>query len=353
MKFGPNHYVPVLKIKRGEKKALEMLAPAIVRYVTPLLEIVEHKPEKQIAKHLDTAFKGMAPAVAPFGRYFLDTREIATDGAAVASEAFRRALALGHPFTPITGITRTVDVAAALRVASNGIALRITRQEFENGVVPSHLPAFMTDHGLACESTDLLVDLGPVEDMIPTGISRMSEQFLRAIPDIGRWRTLTLLASTFPLSMKGVARNSHAFEDRSEWLSWRDGPYSRRRALARLPTFGDCAIQHPRGVEGFDPTKMQMSAAIRYTVDDKWLLVKGESTNTTPARVQFPRLAARLTTGSLATHFSSQDHCAGCRDMVRASSGARGFGSPEAWRRLGTAHHITRASQLIRALTWP
>ena len=41
MTFGPHHYVPVLKVKRGEKKALQCIAPGLQPKVTPLLEIVE------------------------------------------------------------------------------------------------------------------------------------------------------------------------------------------------------------------------------------------------------------------------------------------------------------------------
>ena len=40
MTFGPHHYVPVLKIKRGEKKALAAIEPSVRQRITPLLEIV-------------------------------------------------------------------------------------------------------------------------------------------------------------------------------------------------------------------------------------------------------------------------------------------------------------------------
>ena len=59
MKFGPQHYVPILKIKRGEKAALLQLAPPIQASITPLLEVAERNPLKvpTVAKHLDNAFR--------------------------------------------------------------------------------------------------------------------------------------------------------------------------------------------------------------------------------------------------------------------------------------------------------
>jgi hypothetical protein len=53
MTFGPNHYVPVLKVKRGEKSALNLLPSSVAKEVTPLLEIVERTDkEKSLENHL-------------------------------------------------------------------------------------------------------------------------------------------------------------------------------------------------------------------------------------------------------------------------------------------------------------
>jgi hypothetical protein len=350
--FNANHYVPVLKIKRGEKKALGMLSPAVRANITPLLEIVENKSGKTIGEHLDTAFDGLPQAVRGFTRFFLDAREIRSDGSSSAKDVFCRARAIGHTFTPVTGISRVVDVVAALEAATDGIAVRVTRKDFESGIIATQLPRFLVEHHLSKEHVDLLVDLGPVDNMVMAGIALLTQQFINAIPAQQQWRTFTLLASAFPLSMKGIGRNSHVFVDRMEWLSWKDTLYTRRADLERLPTFGDCAIQHPRGVEGFDPRIMPMSAAVRYALADKWLIIKGESKDTTPLKRQFPMLAAMLTEGPLSAHFAGVGHCAGCSYMVRAAQGEPGLGSPEAWRRLGTAHHITQASEQIRALVW-
>ena len=44
------------------------------------------------------------------------------------------------------------------------------------------------------------------------------------------------------------------------------------RSSTLSPTFSDCAIQHPVGVEGFNPRTMQVSASVRYALPDQWLL---------------------------------------------------------------------------------
>lgn len=347
MTFGSDHYVPVLKVKRGEKKTLELLAPSLIPNVTPLLEIVEGDGSEA---HLDRAFEGLDTAVGRFHRCFLDAREIEKAGVDGARAVFDRAEAMGIAFTPVTGISRTSDVAAALSHRRSGVAIRLTRSEFETTRVAEELLEFLRTHRLDPSSIDLILDIGAVEDMVVAGIARMTAQFLGQVPNHRDWRTFTCVSSAFPRSMAVVGSNSDTLVERSEWQAWRDHLHARRETLQRLPTFGDCAIQHPQGVEGFDPRTMQVSASIRYTLSDQWLLIKGRSTRQTPAKTQFPMLARRLVIGDLSAFFAGSDHCAGCEGMAAAAGGAPKFGSAEVWRRLGTTHHITRAVEQLRLL---
>ncbi len=355
MSFGPHHYVPVLKVKRGEKAALLALAAPLCSRITPLLEIVERKADKAptIEKHLDTAFKDLANSVRPFSRCFLDAREVAADGPTATVQVFQRAAAAGMVFAPVTGLSRTADVAAAMTHRSHGLALRLTRNEFERGGLTTAINQFLNTHGLSPEQLDLIVDLGAVDQMISAGITTLTEAFLAAIPNSTLWRTLTVSACAFPMSMGGVERHSQLLVERSEWIAWRDGLYAHRNQLARLPTFSDCGIQHPKGVEDFNPRTMQVSAAIRYTLADQWLLIKGESTKKTPPSVQFPALATSLVYGHLRDHFMESTHCQGCDLIKNAADHAPNLGSAEAWRKLGTIHHMTMVMDGLAELPWP
>jgi hypothetical protein len=273
MTFGPHHYVPVLKVKRGEKTALRQISANLRAQITPLLEIVERKPDKALAEHLDTAFKELAESVRAYPRCFLDAREIEPDGPQAAVEVFRRASNAGMAFAPVMGISRTVNVAAALGHRTHGLALRLTRAELESGNLATNVGAFLRLNELAPEELDLIIDLGAVEDLIVDGIATFTGAFMAEVPHHERWRTFTVSACAFPMSMRGVDRHSHDLVVRSDWIAWRDHLYARRHGFPRLPTFSDCAIQHPLGVEGFDPRIMQVSASIRYTLEEAWLLI--------------------------------------------------------------------------------
>ena len=218
MTFGPDHYVPVLKVKQGEKSALQRISPMHQSRITPLLEIVVREPTKTLSAHLDTAFTDLAEAIHSYARCFLDTHEIAADGLVGAEEVFRRASDAGMAFTPVTGISRTADVAPALAHRANGLALRLTRAEFERGGLTRGINNFLSEHGLAPEQLDLIIDLGGVEDLIIEGVVALTDAFMAEVPDHQRWHTLTISACSFPKSMGGIDRDSHALVE----LLWRD-----------------------------------------------------------------------------------------------------------------------------------
>lgn len=350
--FGPEHYVPVLKVKPAEKVALRLVDSPLKARMTPLLEIVGRKG-KTVEKHLRTSFKGLADSMKTYAGCLLDVRAIAPDGPAVARKAFTMATDEGIVFTPVTGLTMRVDTEAALFVAKDGVVLRLTREEFEAGGLRNNLITFMKKNNLTPQKTDLVMDLGPIDEMVVEGVTALAEAFLQEVPDHGSWRTFTLSACSFPQTMGIVDRNSHGLVDRTEWIVWRDRVYARRAELARVPTFSDCAIQHPVVAEGVDFRFIPMSAAVRYTLDEQYLLIKGESNRIAPLKDQFPLLAKKLVYGLLCSSFSGASHCKGCESVKAAADGAEGFGSLAVWRRPGTIHHLTKVLEGIAALPAP
>ena len=148
-----------------------------------------------------------------------------------------------------------------------------------------------------------------------------------------------------------IDRHSYNRLPREEWISWRDHLYANRSNGTRIPTFSDCVIQHPAGVEGFNPILMQVSASIRYTLEDDWLLIKGESTRFRAPSQQFPELAVRLVYGDLRRYYKGPDHCQGCESIKASADGAPKLGSAEVWRRLGTIHHLSMVMQGLDSLT--
>lgn len=120
--------------------------------------------------------------------------------------------------------------------------------------------------------------------------------------------------------------------------------------MARLPTYGDYVIQHPAGVEGYDPRIMPMSAAIRYTAKLKWFLLRGVTSKRMPLAAQFPALAKKLMGSG---HYYGPPHCDGSASVAACAAKKPGFGSPEVWRRIGTVHHIEVVTADLAKTVYP
>jgi hypothetical protein len=346
--FDSYHYVPILKVKRGEKQALEAMNPGLKELMTPLLELVE-RMDKTPKEHRSTALQKLAHSLNGYRRCFLDIRAIDGDGAASARALLSEAEEDGLFFTPVIGLKRPAAVIQELLAhRSKGVALRLARRDFEEGRV-EHCLEEVEALNLEPSDIDLIVDLGTIADLVLAGARRFALLFLNSVPAQEEWRTFTLSASAFPKSMGGVPSKAYALVERIEWTLWKE----LRERQGRLPTYSDSAIQHPSGVEDFDFTTMTPSASIRYAVPGDWLLIKGQSTKKVPAIEQFPELALRLVEGENASHFRGEAHCRGCAWIGAAADGEPGFGSAGVWRRIGTTHHLTTVVEEMAGLREP
>jgi hypothetical protein len=356
-----HHYVPVLKWKRAEQAALRGLAPATKARLTPLLEIVPIPTDletgdqtKTLEEHCDPGIEKMVSSWGTSDVFFIDPAEVASEVSATgmdgATYVFSEARQNGLRFVPVTGLLRAaVEQAAALAHAQNGLCLRVVQDDLARATLPGEISTFVSTHGLAHGDVDIIIDLGAIRGQSAFVVSAAINVALATIPSLTAWRTLTVVATAFPENMGVVQSFGAATQDRVEWQAW-TALFNQRHTMPRMPSFGDFGIQHPTGVEGFDPRYMQMAASIRYTLLTQWLLLKGQSTKALSGSVQYPQLVRALTGHA---QFFGATHCPGCGEAAACAAGAPGKGSPEAWRRIGTAHHLAVVTAQLGALPYP
>jgi hypothetical protein len=349
------HYVPVLKWKQGEQRALKEIEATVKGALTPLLEMTftpDHdtgNPAKPIEDLVEAAVGAIVDNW-PRGRsFFLDAGMFAgvvggagRDGAAAL---FHEAAGLSLPFVPVVGLHRSAaELDAALGARSRGTCFRVSLDDFEAGSLAMTVDSFVKKHGLSLDDTDLVMDLGAFIEDRPGLMETLSRSFIAEVPSIEAWRSVTLVGSAFPASLAAVQTDGEMTVTRLEWLNW-----LRLRTLksSRIPTFGDYGIQHPEGPENLDPRKITLSASIRYTLEKSWLIVKGRTQKASPFTEQFPALATRLRRDP---RYMGVMHCRGCGDVDQASQGAPNLSALTVWRRIGTIHHITATVEQIAAL---
>lgn len=136
--FGRDHYVPVLKGKKGELDALNTLSPEVAQGLTPLIEVppiawdfVADQPRKDLTEHLAASVRAIATSWTHGGRILVDLPTIADDvGGAWAADTLASGLvAAGLAVVPVTAPDRVQEYQEAVGAVAardgNGLCVRV------------------------------------------------------------------------------------------------------------------------------------------------------------------------------------------------------------------------------------
>lgn len=351
------HYVPILKGKLGEFRALQNLESATKEALTPLVEVVpirwdhkKKKPAKTIDDHLATLPSRIQNA-------WGTERPLLLDGFSVEDETTGKNLdSLTHLFNacrqkgvsliPVTGLDRNLQyqagVARAIAQDHLGCCLRMTNSDWPKGSFPSSTVArLLKKVGVKPSDSDLLIDLGPINEDRVGPLTLLARTLLQAVPKPDQWRSLILAGSAFPAFLTDVRQNSISPTPRAEWTIWNDLATA-NTDLPRLPTFGDYAIAHPETPD-LDFRFITMIPNIRYTCKEEWLIVRGRNPKNSTGS-QYRALCQSLIRQN---QWQKKSHCWGDTFIQQCASKQGGPGNATTWRAVGTNHHLTFVANQI------
>ena len=351
MLFDHTHYVPILKGKEGEYQALRELTPAVRSKLTPLIEPIpipfdyaNDVPLKTVDEHLANFASKIEANWGPDPVFFdldwIPASERIADGSHPLKFVFDGARDKGLQAIPVTGLNRDGAYQDAVKDAidadSRGVCIRLESDDLDDmTILEPQLDGLVAFFGVMKHDVDLIIDFSSIDPSSATPMQIAASSIIATLPSIMDWRTLTFAASAFPPDLSRLAPNSVTPLPRTEWAIWL-WLAARRARLRRLPTFGDYAIAHPDWTE-VDPRLMKMSAQLRYTIDDDWLIFKKRNTRDFGFE-QFKEICAELIGRSeyRGAAFSWGDNA--ISDYANPSTGT---GNPMIWRKIGTNHHLT------------
>ena len=268
-------YVPILRFKAGERKALEKLSAAGKVDVLPLMVLA---PDQYVAKKA-TSVAAAVPSPAYFVQqmgyawsgapYLLDATALPAgpSGHPLAAIALA-ARAAGHMLIPATTLgASSAYQAAALAAATTdgrGIALRIDLSELAQS---THWAPSWT---FPMSETDLVIDLGEVGAATALGTA-LDPAFL-GLSGAGHWRSVTVAGTNMPSNFQGVAAGLFPLP-RAELALWQ------RLNTISLPyrlDFGDYGTVSlapaPPGIAWGYPI------TVKYTLGNSYLICRGVRT---------------------------------------------------------------------------
>jgi len=330
--FTHTHYVPILRWKRAEQRALRDLYQNLKPGMTPLIEIPDERYLNPSGLNNCAVSIAGAWGNAPF---FFDFGLISEKLSPISSRSFfDKARNLGLSIIPTTGLTQNQDYQSAIRDTAKkdgrGICIRLFRDELEKQELFSLLEVLLEFLAQSENTVDLVIDLKIFQSKdSPLG------DILSTVPHLAKWRTVTIAMGAFPQNLTGFSVGEHELF-RSEWFAWLNSV--RNHALARIPTFGDYTIIHPYLTVPIPG--MNISASIRYTAPEYWVIMRGEGLRNKDGHgyAQYPANAQLLT--------RRPEYCGpwfsiGDRYISEIALKEGRTGSPETWLRAGINHHLT------------
>ncbi len=344
-------YVPILKGKEGEFAALEALNAEVRSRLTPLIEIPEipfdystELPAKTLDEHLADIPSRLKRACGALPFYLdvqsLKRTRLVNSTQTVLGMLMAKSFELGALPMPVVSLVTLPEHLSAARThvsgSQEGAGIRLFVRDFnEESDLDSEVDRVLESSAFDPASTDLIIDLEFLgEDSGKATI--IARSVLSMIPKKELWRRVILAAASFPQDLSDVSADTTVILPRHEWKLWT----SLQRRVSMLPRrdliFGDYAMAHPIS-KTLDPRTMQMSANIRYTTEDAWLIVKGRTVKKYGFSQYFD-LCRELT--------EREEYCGrafswGDGYIMDCAEATQGPGNATTWRKVGVNHHLT------------
>ncbi|MCC8434211.1 beta family protein [Brevibacillus sp. M2.1A] len=358
--FDKRHYVPILKWKQGEQKAIELLPLTVKQGLTPLLEIPpidwdfeNEAPKKTIDEHLANVSETLSRSWGLDRPLYLDLNFIESNERMASGQhplgyIFNQLRTDGINAIPVTGTNRDsayqIEVISVHQRDQLGICIRLTEEDFDDLQV--NIDSLLTTLGVDTTEIDLVIDYKYVNPNDRTRTALFISGLINGLPYLNSWRNLILCGTAFPKDLSDVGSNTIDQIERSEWIIWKRLIQTNR--VNRTLTFGDYAIANPEPFEA-DPRLIRMSANIRYTGDDKFIIFKGRDLRKY-GHNQYYQLAAQAVAHQeyKGAGFSAGDHY--IQEVANQSTTP---GNPATWRRAGTNHHLTLVVNELSTVALP
>jgi hypothetical protein len=343
MKITGLHYVPVLRCKGAEQKALQNLSSPVRSAMVPLIEFVPKdffEEAKQgamvkVSRRLIDSCGWHYPFIIDPG---LLGDEIAAN---CVRPIFAQVIRYNADVGIVTGVSRSSVYQSAveevLRMGKSDLVLRLSAFEIRQAAVASMIDQTLAELSTTRRQTHLILDFGHISR---SGINFSA--WFGNIPSLAEWKSVTVLAGTFPKDLGEFARNEeHEFE-RGEWISWCELSLASSLPIA----FGDYTVQHPF-FEEHEGKGLNFSASIRYTTPNGWLVFRGESVRNPdgPGYQQYLGEAKLLCTRQ---EFSGKAFCWGDNFISDKGTTATDTGGPKEWLAAAINHHLTLVAGQIR-----
>ncbi|SHK62044.1 beta family protein [Paramaledivibacter caminithermalis] len=347
-----NFYLPILKWKMGEQKAVEELPDILKDRIIPLFEIppIEWDYEnecykKTIDQHLEKVPKTIKASWGlnrPFFvdmPYLTDETDELTNGLHALEHLHNELIKEGLSAIPTVYCTDDDYILDIVKdvVSKNvsGVCIRIKEKDLLE--LEELIENLLNKLNINEKDVDLIIDLAYIPPIEYDQNLNNSISIIRAIPDKTNWRSISLCGTSIPESMSDVEKDSLTNIPRLEYKIWKyifDKAKDSKYIFA--PNFGDYCVQNPSLVD-MDPRIMKPTPNIRYTIDNDYMIVKGHYIK----KKKYTQ--CNILCKKIINHpkYMGKNFSWGDKYIYECGNNCASTGNGTTWRKVGTNHHIS------------
>lgn len=339
-------YVPIVKTKRGELKALRKLDSARQSLIIPLVDIhriskfPESKTKDSLDKHLEkiglvlsTYWKN--PAFIDFSTIDLTAR---TPNGNHPVEFFFR-FNSNNNWIPVTGLDRDEAYLSAcqkiVKTYGTELCIRLLEDDLEDPAeTEEQIQEILNLCDLSVNECHLFMDLKYIvaEDFLKK--KETAIHFINNFAGIKHFASLSLSSSSFPDSLVGNKNSTYKIL-RLDFFFWR--AVLAEKKLVRKPIYSDYGVVNPNNPD-LNPQAIAPSAKIRYTSTNDWIIIKGSSVRKGQKYGQFYSLSASAIS---LPEYRGKHYSWGDNFIFECATERKKTGNLERWVKVDTNHHIT------------
>ena len=348
-------YLPMLKSKEGEFKALSKLNSFTRRHICPLFEVspLEYDSEsKKKPKTLEGHLHGFCQKkffkMWHSENAFIDTSlldGLLVNGKTCVEYIFDQIvpttlirvlpMPVAHLNDSLQAQQGLVKVIKSYSVKEVGIRLKI--EDVMDIRLTEKLTKLMTDLGLAYTDCHLIFDLANSDFSEYQDFSEGIVSLLETFPHLGDWKSFTLCGGAFPPS--NLLKKGKNNVVRLDWKLYHLVVKGIAQTdYARKINYGDYSIVTP-GYFEFDPKKMKRSANIKYTLGENWLIIKGSALSKPGDNKQYITQAGEICASQ---DYFGEAFSEGDQHIKSCHLGLVSPGNPTVWNWVGNNHHFTK-----------
>lgn len=352
-------YLPILKWKMGEYRALGSLTPEDQAQIAPLMVVPpagDYDPEAgrplEPAEHI----KSFGSRVfANWGRrplfvdalYVDDERHAGASGIHPLTSLLGRARVEGANAYPATALGRSREYQAAVAqfIAQNSeaaVCLRVTPGDLEGDNFAAEIDATLTEIGCSASQVILVIDFAGAEPVADDDFIENLVDRINHLPRLYEWLQISFAHTAFPEKIKADAGECTR-RPRTDWEIYEKLiAYGER--LNRRPLYSDYGLEYP----DYRPMgRATPRARIRYSTRLEYVIDTGTTTKKPNGYKSIFPVADALTARD---EFYGPSFSSGDTFFYQLSQRARGPGTAWQWRWASTDHHLRVVVQGIRSL---